>query len=230
MKEEALKFLRKDYLLNVDMIECIRRDLCEIVFASDKAVLIAADGGGVHMLSCEDRELGFDLLRIHQPPWVVLHQMDMREGLAEMGYRLGDACWQGAYTKTEPLEETGADMRLLDRSYAHLVSENYELADEEELTELMDKGVMLGAFVEGKLAGFMGQHPEGSQGLLFVFPEYRRLGLAEALERRYVNLDLSRGNVPFGQIFVGNTPSRRLQEKLGMEFSDKFICWCGKSE
>lgn len=230
MKEQALKFLRKDYLLNVDMIECIRRDLCEIVFASDKAVLIAADGGGVYMLSCEDRELGFDLLRIHQPPWVVLHQMDMREGLAEMGYRLGDACWQGAYTKTEPLEETGADMRLLDRSYAHLVSENYELADEEELTELMDKGVMLGAFVEGKLAGFMGQHPEGSQGLLFVFPEYRRLGLAEALERRYVNLDLSRGNVPFGQIFVGNTPSRRLQEKLGMEFSDKFICWCGKSE
>ena len=94
----------------------------------------------------------------------------------------------------------------------------------------MDKGVMLGAFVEGKLAGFMGQHPEGSQGLLFVFPEYRRLGLAEALERRYVNLDLSRGNVPFGQIFVGNTPSRRLQEKLGMEFSDKYICWCGKSE
>ena len=230
MKEQALKFLRKDYLLNVDMIECIRRDLCEIVFASDKAVLIAADGGGVYMLSCEDRELGFDLLCIHQPPWVVLHQMDMREGLAEMGYRLGDACWQGVYTKTQPLEETGADMRLLDRSYAHLVSENYELADEEELTELMDKGVMLGAFVEGKLAGFMGQHPEGSQGLLFVFPEYRRLGLAEALERRYVNLDLSRGNVPFGQIFVGNTPSRRLQEKLGMEFSDKFICWCGKSE
>ena len=230
MKEQALKFLRKDYLLNVDMIECIRRDLCEIVFASDKAVLIAADGGGVYMLSCEDRELGFDLLRIHQPPWVVLHQMDMREGLAEMGYCLGDACWQGAYTKTEPLEETGADMRLLDRSYAHLVSENYELADEEELTELMDKGVMLGAFVEGKLAGFMGQHPEGSQGLLFVFPEYRRLGLAEALERRYVNLDLSRGNVPFGQIFVGNTPSRRLQEKLGMEFSSGNICWCGKSE
>ena len=230
MKEKALEFLNKDYLLNVDIIECIRRDICQILYASDKAVLIVADSGWVYMLSCEDRELGFDLLRIHQPPWVVLHQMDMREGLAEMGYRLGDACWQGAYTKTQPLEETGADMRLLDRSYAHLVSENYELADEEELTELMDKGVMLGAFVEGKLAGFMGQHPEGSQGLLFVFPEYRRLGLAEALERRYVNIDLSRGNVPFGHIFVGNTPSRRLQEKLGMEFSDKYICWCGKSE
>ena len=67
MKEQALNFLRKDYLLNVDMIECIRRDLCEIVFASDKAVLIAADGGGVHMLSCEDRELGFDLLPGEHP-------------------------------------------------------------------------------------------------------------------------------------------------------------------
>ena len=34
-----------DFLLNVDMIECIRRDICQIVYASDEAVLIAADGG-----------------------------------------------------------------------------------------------------------------------------------------------------------------------------------------
>ena len=46
----------------------------------------------------------------------------------------------------------------------------------------------------------------------------------------YVNRELAEGNVAYGQIFVGNTPSRQLQEKLGMDFSDKFICWCGKSE
>lgn len=230
MKEKALEFLNKDYLLNVDMIECIRRDICRILYASDKAVLIVADSGWVHMLSCEDRELGLELIKTHQPPWVVLHQMDMREAVAGLGYRIGDQCWQSAYTKTTPMEETLADIRRLDRRFLKRIADNYELADEEEIAALLDAGVIYGAFAGGELAGFIGKHEEGSVGLLFVFPEFRRMGIAEALERNYVNLELAEGNVAYGQIFVGNTPSRQLQEKLGMDFSDKFICWCGKSE
>lgn len=230
MKEKALEFLNKDYLLNVDMIECIRRDICRILYASDKAVLIVADSGWVHMLSCEDRELGLELIKTHQPPWVVLHQMDMREAVAGLGYRIGDECWQSAYTKTTPMEETLADIRRLDRRCLKRIADNYELADEEEIAALLDAGVIYGAFAGGELAGFIGRHEEGSVGLLFVFPEFRRMGIAEALERNYVNRELAEGNVAYGQIFVGNTPSRQLQEKLGMDFSDKFICWCGKSE
>lgn len=230
MKEKALEFLNKDYLLNVDMIECIRRDICRILYASDKAVLIVADSGWVHMLSCEDRELGLELIKTHQPPWVVLHQMDMREAVAGLGYRIGDQCWQSAYTKTTPMEETLADIRRLDRRFLKRIADNYELADEEEIAALLDAGVIYGAFAGGELAGFIGRHEEGSVGLLFVFPEFRRMGIAEALERNYVNRELAEGNVAYGQIFVGNTPSRQLQEKLGMDFSDKFICWCGKSE
>lgn len=230
MKEKALEFLNKDYLLNVDMIECIRRDICRILYASDKAVLIVADSGWVYMLSCEDRELGLELIKTHQPPWVVLHQMDMREAVAGLGYRIGDECWQSAYTKTTPMEETLADIRRLDRRFLKRIADNYELADEEEIAALLDAGVIYGAFAGGELAGFIGRHEEGSVGLLFVFPEFRRMGIAEALERNYVNRELAEGNVAYGQIFVGNTPSRQLQEKLGMDFSDKFICWCGKSE
>lgn len=230
MKEKALEFLNKDYLLNVDMIECIRRNICRILYASDKAVLIVADSGWVHMLSCEDRELGLELIKTHQPPWVVLHQMDMREAVAGLGYRIGDQCWQSAYTKTTPMEETLADIRRLDRRFLKRIADNYELADEEEIAALLDAGVIYGAFAGGELAGFIGRHEEGSVGLLFVFPEFRRMGIAEALERNYVNRELAEGNVAYGQIFVGNTPSRQLQEKLGMDFSDKFICWCGKSE
>lgn len=230
MKEKALEFLNKDYLLNVDMIECIRRGICRILYASDKAVLIVADSGWVYMLSCEDRELGLELIKTHQPPWVVLHQMDMREAVAGLGYRIGDECWQSAYTKTTPMEETLADIRRLDRRFLKRIADNYELADEEEIAALLDAGVIYGAFAGGELAGFIGKHEEGSVGLLFVFPEFRRMGIAEALERNYVNRELAEGNVAYGQIFVGNTPSRQLQEKLGMDFSDKFICWCGKSE
>ena len=92
----------------------------------------------------------------------------------------------------------------------------------------MDQGVIIGAFLNGELAGFMGRHREGSLGMLFVFPKFRRLGVAEALERNYVNREIALGHVPYGQIFLGNIASRQLQEKLGMEFSEKNICWCGK--
>lgn len=228
MKETALKFLRKDYLLNVDMIECIRRDIGRVLYASDKAVLIAADSAWVYMLSCDDRELGLSLIRKHVDSWVVLHQMDMRAPVSKLGFRVGDECWQGAYTKKLPLEETFADIRRLDRSYAPLIAQNYELEEEDEIALLMEQGIVYGAFLNGELAGFMGRHREGSLGMLFVFPPFRRQGIAEALERNYVNREIALGHVPYGQIFVGNTPSRQLQEKLGMEFSQGNICWCGK--
>ncbi|MFQ7452543.1 MAG: GNAT family N-acetyltransferase [Flavonifractor plautii] len=38
---------------------------------------------------------------------------------------------------------------------------------------------MLGAFVDGTLAGFAGFHGEGSIGLLEVLPAYRRRGLGK---------------------------------------------------
>ena len=77
--------------------------------------------------------------------------------------------------------------------YAKLIDENYDLADEEEITAQLDAGVIFGAFVDGELAGFIGRHDEGSVGMLFVFPQFRRLGVAEALERNYVNRELAQG-------------------------------------
>ena len=66
-------------------------------------------------------------------------------------------------------------------------------------------------------------------GLLEVLPEYRRRGLGEALERNAINRALEAGWTPYGQVFCSNEVSRRLQEKLGMEFSDKYISWLWKN-
>ncbi len=227
MRETALNYLYKDYLLNVDMIECIRRDICDILYASDKCVFVRTQSG-TDMLSCDDRALGFSLIQSHMNAWMVLHQMDMKEGLAALGYYVDGECWQGAYTKTVPLEETLADIRRLDTSFSSVIFENYDLDSEQEIAELLEQGVIFGAFLQGELAGFIGRHSEGSVGMLFVFPKFRRQGIAEALERNYVNQEIALGHVPYGQIFVGNTASRQLQEKLGMEFSEGNICWCGK--
>lgn len=76
-----------------------------------------------------------------------------------------------------------------------------------------------------RLAGFIGLHGEGGIGMLEVFPEYRRRGLAAALVQGMVRRRLAEGAIPFGHIVKGNEPSLRLQKKLGFRFSEEFVYW-----
>ena len=84
---------------------------------------------------------------------------------------------------------------------------------------------LLGAFVDGAPAGFVGFHDEGSIGMLEVLPEYRRRGLGEALEAGAVRLALSRGQYAFGQVETENAASLALQKKVGLELSDRELFW-----
>ena len=75
------------------------------------------------------------------------------------------------------------------------------------------------------LAGFVGEHHEGSMGMLEVFPPYRGHGLGLALESFQINRYLSQGRVPFDQVIVGNEKSMSLQKKVGMELSKDTMSW-----
>ena len=79
-----------------------------------------------------------------------------------------------------------------------------------------------------RLIGFMGEHLEGSMGLLYVFPEYRHKGFGAALQRHLMARTMEEGFVPFGQVEKDNLASLRLQEKLGMTQSERLIVWMWK--
>lgn len=231
MKEQALEYLSGDTLLNIDMIECIRRGLCDILYAESDGVLIKARGSDAYMLFCDSAGTALRITAGHDIDLLVLHQVEQKAEVCEaLGLCAGDECFQGAYTRKEPLPESGADIRCLDESFAERIIEAYDMYEPEHIRTLLERRLMYGVFDNGELAGFIGWHDEGSQGMLHVFPEYRRRGFAEALERRLINIDLSRGYMPFGQLFIWNDASRRLQEKLGMDFADGHICWLWKEK
>ena len=110
---------------------------------------------------------------------------------------------------------------------APYVCEHYSKSDIgglEHIRQAIGAG-MLGAFVDGTLAGFAGFHGEGSIGLLEVLPAYRRRGLGEALLRGAVRLALERGQYAFGQVLIDNAPSLALQKKVGMTLSEQPLYW-----
>lgn len=61
----------------------------------------------------------------------------------------------------------------------------------------------------------MGEHEEGSIGLLEVFEGHRREGWGEALVAAKVNACLNKGEVPWTEVYPQNRASLRLHKKLG---------------
>ena len=109
-----------------------------------------------------------------------------------------------------------------------LLPETYDLVSADELKQIVErKKVMLG-YDHGRLIGFVGEHLEGSMGLLYVFHKFRRKGYGAALEKSMIAKTLEEGYIPFGQVEKNNHASMQLHKKIGMTTSEQLICWMWK--
>ncbi len=228
--QQALDYLGEQPLLHIDMLEAIRRGKMNILEATPKGVLIYHTDSEVYMMSAKEPETAQRMLAlIHNAELFVAHQ-PFYIPLAEktLGLKPSLACVQAAYLKTEPvaMDYEGVRIEQLDASHLTFVMDWYShKLDENYLLERLGAGVMYGAYVEGELAGFIGEHAEGSIGMLEVLPQFRRRGLGEKLEAYKTNEHFLNGFVPFGQIVMWNTPSLELQRKLGYTISEAAITW-----
>lgn len=120
----------------------------------------------------------------------------------------------------------GHEVRRLDASFLDAVCAHYHALPRELVLDHLRHGRMYGGFTpQGELAGFVGEHTEGSIGLLEVLPEHRRRGWAQALEKLMINLHLSQGRMPYCQVECHNAPSHALQTKLGYTKLPGEQCW-----
>ena len=110
------------------------------------------------------------------------------------------------------------DIRPLTPADAGAILERYahpEYLAPGELEEALAAGRFLGAFDAGRLVGFVGEHAEGSMGMLEVFEGHRREGWGTALVLAKVADHLSRGERPWAEVWPDNEASLALERKLG---------------
>lgn len=232
MQDRALCWLSRDPLLHVCMSECIRRGHADIVHASDDGVLLRDREAGLWQVSAARPEVlqGWLPLLLESPEDIAAHQDFALEvlGPAVPDRPLRMHCFHSVYEKKQPLTvplPPDTVIETLDSRHCALLERVYTHASPGYITARTEAGVMLGAFVKGELAGFIGQHTEGAQGLLHVLPEYRRMGLARALMAACINAALARGEVPFGQIETHNEASLSLSRSLGLSISRGVVHW-----
>ena len=171
------------------------------------------------------RELGED----ERIECIVLHQRDMVPLMEKYFHLETDMeCLQAVYTRREKLPvrglygpdgrgENGFSIHVLTEEFIPFVTEHYsEIGTEEYVMDRIRHGAVYGAFYDEKIVGFIANHEEGSIGMLYVLPEYRKRHVAMALETYCMNLAIERSEIPYGQIVLGNKPSISLQEKMGI--------------
>lgn len=274
--QECKKWMMRQKLLHIDMIELINRGRARIVYRDAKELLLRDMISGIYFhtrmaevprieepSNVQACDLGEDVNRPDElqnwdtAEWkllqeiskderiecIAIHQREMVPFMEKYFHLKTDMeCMQGAYTRKEKLPvrglygpdgrgEDGFAIRTLTEEYIPFVAEHYsEIGTSEYVSERIRHGAVYGAFYDEKIVGFIANHEEGSIGMLYVLPEYRKRHVAMALETYCMNLAVERGEIPYGQVVLGNEPSIELQQKLGICFAKGTIVWMGWAE
>ena len=186
--------------------------------------------GEIYMLSARSEESASSISTLMEnASLIVLHQPYHIDALMRR-FSLTETmhCHQAVYMKDAPAPLPGieADIRPLTMDDLAMVLTYYTSISNEDYAKTRIQAGMLGIYVDNNMAGFIGTHPEGTMGLLEVFPQYRRRGLAYQLETAMIKRQLSLGRIPYAQIKKGNNASIMLNEKLGLKITkDAPVIW-----
>lgn len=203
------------------ILESARRGAGE-VYVAEKGVCVLSLPGHETFVWGTDRaatRAALDAFASRELVCVLGDEM-VRDVKANLGLRHDEPCHLVVYESKELIKiKSSLDIRVLTPAYSDLVLSNYshpEYLRDGELESLLERGLVLGGFEDGRLCAFIGEHSEGAIGMLEVFPEFRRRGWGLALEAAKIDQQLEAGLVPWGEVWPDNKASLALQKKLGM--------------
>jgi tRNA (guanine37-N1)-methyltransferase len=228
-KQRLIIQLSKDKRNNIPMIELLAHGKGEIIYWEGTDVLLLDKNTGLCMMLAEDETtLEYLMKKITgHAEWIFTNQSFVREKLEAQGCEVwgNGGCSQYLYTEKNTLPVRHKDIRVLTSDEAEYVRNHYENEDGEYTDERIRAGAMYGAFCDGRPAGFIGTHREGSMGMLYVDEAFRRQGIAEALESYYINRCIEKGRTAYCHVVPDNPASEHLQEKLGLYKAKNKAWW-----
>ena len=133
-KQLALEYLGEDKLLHIDMIEPIRRNTCDILYADSEGVLIHEKNSDSYMLTTDSIDLAKKLTdTLPRKGLFVIHQKELFYLIKDkFDYKNHFECRQAAYMSINP-PKLNKDIliKLLKNKDKNIVRENYESMDED---------------------------------------------------------------------------------------------------
>ena len=212
------------------MIQVIRRGTAEILEENEQGIFLRDTISNAFMLATAHPETGKEWLKKYEHlnfSLMNLFQKEIAEFASERYGLLSELeCYQAVYMGTKPMSSSKRlQIRVASEDDYEVVSQYYKVLSEVELKHIIRRGQLLIGYDQEQMVGFVGQHLEGSMGLLEVLPQYRRNGFGQELEETMINYMMKQGLIPFCQVEVMNERSLKLQEKLGLTISKERMYW-----
>lgn len=226
----AYEYLNKNYLMNVSLLEPMRTESADVLYADESCVFLKDKASDVYSIQTEDLPLAEKLLREHPIKVLVAHNRKLSEfALKSLGFSDPVPCYQGVYLgewKPLPVRE-GVSFRLMREDEVDEACSMYHF-DRESALRHIRMGYVYGGYDEEGIAGMIGMHLQGSMGLLYIKERARRRGYAELLESFLIDTLLEKKLVPYCHVVEGNEASLSLQRKLGLKLTDTMLYWLHK--
>ena len=219
---------------NLNIKYVLDRGTGTIIYQNDSTILVHDEVSKALMLASDDVEEGIEILDKNITSKDLLLMVSNVElgGIAfkKYGFEEKMECFQVVYNGEGISEHKGGlSFREATLDDLPFISAEYDLISEEELKEVISRHNIILGYTDEGIVGFIGEHLEGSIGLLYILPQYRRRGYASELEKEKIRRTLAKGFIPFGQVVTSNDASMRLQESLGLTRSDGTILWMWKA-
>lgn len=222
--------LETNPVLYAGLIQILKRGTAEILEETENGIFLLDSASNGVMLAVENVETGRQWLRKHSDLHSTLFSVFDREIVdfiqAEYGLTEVLDCYQAVYPlNTPPTYGKNLQIRCATQQELPLILAHYDKLSETELKQVVTRGNLFLAFHNGEAVGFVGEHLEGSMGLLEVFHDCRRQGYGAELESFMIGRMLERGLLPYCQVEADNEKSLALQRKLGMTVSREKVYW-----
>lgn len=226
-RQKLIERLLEDKRNNIHMIESLSRGRGEILYWEGGNVLIYDKKSGVGMAAASEETGVVKIAELipEETEFVMSSREAVNRALKDRGYRVSCVTSQFVYTEKAPLPVRHKDIRQLGMEYLDYIGTRQEYIGRQYAAACIERGSIYGAFVNGRLAGFVGMRREGGIGLLYVDEEYRGMGVAKSLEAFMLNRCIAKGWTPYGHVVCGDRAAERLQESLGLYKARNEIWW-----
>ncbi len=226
---------RLNSIKNLNIKRVLDRGTGKIIYQDDKSILVLDEISKAYMLACDDTNDGMNILEKYESTDITLFFTSNKElgnkVFAKYEFDKKIECYQMADLKQEVPEHSGnLAFREATMDDYQFISAEYDRLSEEELKEVISRHNIILGYTDEGIVGFIGEHLEGSIGLLYILPKFRRRGYASELEKEMSRRTLAKGYIPFGQVEVDNEASIKLQESMGLTKSENAFLWMWKEK
>jgi ribosomal protein S18 acetylase RimI-like enzyme len=226
------QFLTKDYLQNAMAFSFLKKPTVTTLAANEQAILLYDSYSDITLLCADSKEAGIDVLNtISKPRCLILNRPLLLNYVNEKWHFTSKhPCFQAVYRGQEKPLLGALQISAPTDAEIEIMMQTYQFADREEMEKNRARGMLFAAHVSGAFVGYIGEHPEGSMGMLHILPPFRGMGFAYELESFLINQKLKKGHVVYCHIIDDNLASYHLQQKLGLEFAKEKIFWTAYHE